>query len=1009
VPNPLLYRLRAGVLAGLLCLCAGGARGARTAGSPWLARSWQTDDGLPGNVVVGVAQTTNGYLWVATEGGLSRFDGVRFREVETARTPGSRATILRTLLCGRDGNLWVGTDGASATRIDAWGATSELVTSGMPESQPVSMAQDRDGTVWMSFVNRMVCRISGGKVEILGAEVGLPGGGPCTFATDAEGQLWFAQGGHVGVFRAGRFQTLTPLPDANTRIAVSRAGGVWICSGPQLFKFEEGAGLTEASRLSSSRTGVSPAVMLEDRSGAVWIGTSTRGLFRFADRQCEHVETSHQEILSLGEDCEGDLWVGTGGGGLDRLRMRVLELQGTESGLPFESILSVCEDSEGGLWAAALNGALARWNGMGWSGVTSKAGWTGGQATCLAADRQGNVWIGTRSHGLYQWQSGHFSVLGPLEGLASQHIRGLLPASSGDLWIGMDGSPSVQRLHDGAFIAVDLPDTTEDVRAMAEDSSRRIWLGMRDGLLLRVDGTNVTDETPGNASPPSAIRCLEATPDGTLWIGYAGTGIGRLRNGRYARVGMSQGLLDGHVSQMAADDRGSLWIAGNRGIFQVWRPELEAAMDRGTARVRSIIYGRDEGLSSLQANYGYTPGATRSRDGRILFAMRTGLAVVHSRNVQDNLLPPQVVIEDMLVDGRRAAAGGEATVPAADGAHPSDPPVRLPPDNQRVDFEYTALSFVAPENVCFRYRLEGVDAGWVEAGARRVATYPRLSAGRYRFRVLACNNTGIWNETGASLGFIVRPFFWQTWWFRFSVVAAFSASLIAIVRYVSFRRLREELRVLEEQAALHRERARIAKDMHDDLGASLTEIALLSELAAQDVAAPQKAEAHIRKITGTARQVVKSLDEIVWAVNPRNDTLAHLIDYAGQYTLDFLRAPGIRCRLDLPETPPARTIPADVRHNLFLVIKEALHNVVKHAHATEVWLRAAASDEGLRISVEDNGCGFERPVEHAGADGLRNMRQRMIEIGGGCFIESRPGAGTKVIIEMPWPHSLPGS
>lgn len=228
---------------------------------------------------------------------------------------------------------------------------------------------------------------------------------------------------------------------------------------------------------------------------------------------------------------------------------------------------------------------------------------------------------------------------------------------------------------------------------------------------------------------------------------------------------------------------------------------------------------------------------------------------------------------------------------------------------------------------------------------------------------------------------------------------------MASARYVSFRRLRLQMRQPEQQAALHKERARISKDIHDDLGANLTQIALLSELAQQDRAAPDKAGERIEKISVAARQGIRSLDEIVWAVNPRNDTLAHLIDYAGQFALDYLRLAGVRCRLDFPEQAPQLEIPTDVRHNLFLVVKEALHNVVKHARASEVWLRVHATDDALRIAIEDNGCGFERPPADAGADGLRNMRQRVAEIGGRCRIEGHDGAGTKIMVDVPWPRN----
>jgi signal transduction histidine kinase len=385
--------------------------------------------------------------------------------------------------------------------------------------------------------------------------------------------------------------------------------------------------------------------------------------------------------------------------------------------------------------------------------------------------------------------------------------------------------------------------------------------------------------------------------------------------------------------------------------------------------------------------------------------------VARPDHIRDNPDPPRVLIDRVAVDGQilglydsRLPLRAPARTNAVDLRHAFRLPP-LPPDHRKVDIEFTSLSYWAPANVHFRYQLRNVDADWVEARAVRAATYPRLPAGHYEFVVTACNNAGVWNERGAMVAFEVLPFFWQTWWFRFGALAVFTSTIIAVVRYVSFRRLRRDMVRLEEQASLHRERARIAKDIHDDLGANLTQIALLGELAQQDRSTPDKAGRRIETISLTARQAIKALDEIVWAVNPRNDTLPHLVDYASQFAVDYLTVAGIRCRLDLPDDIPQREVSTDVRHNLFLVVKEALHNIVKHAGATEVRIRMGLGDEGLRFSIEDNGRGFDHPPDHAGADGLRNMRQRVADVGGRCTIESRPGAGTTVSFDIPWPRN----
>jgi signal transduction histidine kinase len=307
---------------------------------------------------------------------------------------------------------------------------------------------------------------------------------------------------------------------------------------------------------------------------------------------------------------------------------------------------------------------------------------------------------------------------------------------------------------------------------------------------------------------------------------------------------------------------------------------------------------------------------------------------------------------------------------------------------------------LAPDNIHFKHRLEGVDETWSDPTTERAVSYSRLPHGRYRFFVTACNRAGAWNLQGSSLTLNVAPFYWQTWWFRSGVVLLSALVLTGTVRFFSYRSLHRRLAVLQRETAVHQERVRIAKDIHDDLGASLTQIALLGELARDDRSQPEKLDAHIANIATTARSGVKSLEEIVWAVNPKNDTLAHLLGYIGQYAVDFLQSASVRCRIDFPEELPALTISSDTRHNLFLAAKEALNNVAKHAKATEVWLRATMADDTLRLMIQDNGCGFTQAAGGFAGNGLRNLKQRLAEIGGTCDAASTPSQGTRISIAV---------
>jgi len=361
-------------------------------------------------------------------------------------------------------------------------------------------------------------------------------------------------------------------------------------------------------------------------------------------------------------------------------------------------------------------------------------------------------------------------------------------------------------------------------------------------------------------------------------------------------------------------------------------------------------------------------------------------------------------VKRFTVDDRPVAYyGGVVPVKTLVDLRNPQAPLQLDSAHRRLLFEFTALTFGAAENVHFRYQLEGIDDHWIEAGTQRNASYSRLPAGHYRFHVTACNGDGLWNETGASLAFTVAPFFWQTWWFRLGAAALFTTLAAGIGRFVAVRRLRARLRELEQKAVLDRERARIARDIHDDLGGSLAQTLLVLDLARRNRAEAAVLDGHLARASTSVRQVVQSLDEIVWAANPANDTLPAFVDYVGQFAAEFLQAAGIRCRFDFPETPPDLPLAPEVRHNLFLVLKESLTNVVRHAHATEMRLSVTATEKSLHLRLADDGRGFDETAEDAGgADGLRNMRQRMEEIGGSLKIETKAGAGTVVTVFLRW-------
>ncbi len=962
---------------------------AEDSGSDWFSRVWQVDDGLPAANVSGIAQTLDGYLWVATQSGLARFDGAEFQVVPIPL--GHPRPIIRAMLCDHAENFWVAVTGGAIICFNPGTGTARMFTSsnGLPDSSVLQMIETPDNAVWICYADGSVYRITpDNHVVSITAADGLNEDGTCSLTLDSHGVLWFAKGFEYGFLKNNRFDIAGTLDDHNTHILAGRNGGIWFCTASQVLESFSNSSPAVVANFEGDIKRVRPSVLFEDPGGRLWIGTVSEGLFQLNHTNLIKIEISQNRIREITRDNEGNIWVGTDGGGLNRLQPKVVELVGRDEGLPFETVRSMAEDSAGDLWVITQDGSLSKLPANDWANGQPIANWQGGLAHCVVRDKRGIMWMGTYTRGLFSWQDGKFTRYDTRYGLGRGSIRSLLVDSRNDLWIGIEADNLVQRLHEGVFQSYDLPAGSRAVRAMAEDASGQIWMGTLDGRLLRVEGNRLVEIQQPTAVPSYPIRCLSVTPDGSLWIGYAVYGVSRYKAGKFSHLGAEQGLFDGNICAMMPDNENRMWFGSDRGIFFVYLTQLNRVADGADDQFQSVFFGRDAGMPSLQCYYGYWPGAFTTKSGDILFPTHSGIAIVHPNNVQVNTIPPNVLIQSVAVDGK------EITLE-------TNKVVKLPPNLHRLDITFTAPSFTAPELDRFRYRLVGWDEEWSELDRGHPAVFSRLPSGNYTFQVTACNNYGVWNIKCASFNFIVMPFFWQNWFFRIPVLLIFIGIVIEVARQVSLRKVRVMMKRVEQEAALQKERTRIAQDMHDELGARFTQISLLGELSRNSLGEPEKAHDFLGQISTVAQTGVKSLDEIVWAVNPRNDTLPDLIDYTGQYALNFAQSAGLHCQLDFPDAPPPLAVSGNIRHAVFLIIKESLHNVVKHAQATHVKITFKTKGGAMLWWVEDNGKGFEKAPENALDEGLRNIRQRATALGGEAQIESQPGAGTRVIVQIP--------
>ena len=919
---------------------------------PFIVDVWNTEDGLPQSSVIALTQTHDGYLWLGTLNGLVRFDGKTFTRFNVNNTPGLPSNRIVFLFEDSRQILWVGTETAGLCAIKN-GAVQNF-----PDTSAGGIVncafEDGGGNIWFSAENGKFFCWKDGKMDshptIFPAQLFYRAAH--VFVSGKNGVVWHLQNGRVEKWRGNRL--------------------------------EKDFGATPWS-------GAHVSAALEDASGNLVVGTQGAGLFWFqSDGSCMHIGKddglSHNIVLSLSLDREGNLWAGTDGGGLDRIKRKVFF---SPAGLSTETAQSVAQDAAGGLWVAFNSHGLAYWQT---NSATSYGIGTSSNAWTVLVDKHQQIWAGTRGEGLFRFMSYYFQPVADAQKIGRE-IYVLFEDHSGKIWAGGEnGLGSFDGTNWNVFTAHDgLP--TSAVRAIAEDASGNLWLGTeRDGLFQLRDGKFFSV-----SAPVKDISCLLAAADGGLWVGTSGHGLAHFQNGNWKICStLNGGLASDSIGYLINDDAGNLWLGSYEGLLRV---EKKSLADFVAGAVKTVSCRT---FLTRECSAGAQPAALRAPNGKLYFPTLVGVAAVDPADLKPDTNPPPVVIESVLVDGVEQKTN--ALSAAWNGT------IALTPDNEQLEIQFASLNFSAPKNSAagarFKYRLEergknSPEKNWTDIGGERVAHIPKLQPGKYIFHVVAGNEDGVWGETGASLAVAVEPPFWRKPSFLISATVVFLGALAGIIYLISTAKLKRQLRAHRQKELLERERARIARDLHDQLGANLTQVALLGELAEADKHLPDEVELHAQQISLTARDTTRSLDEIVWALNSSNDTLESLANYACKYAQDYFALAGVRYRAELPTQLPPATILPEVRHNVFLAFKEAVNNVVKHAQASEARVKLELQPDKFILIIADNGRGLGDISEKKLRNGLKNMRKRLADVRGEFEIEPGSQGGTVVRLVVP--------
>lgn len=978
--------LRLAALAWLLVHQGAAAALALDPSSPagrYVSTSWTAKDGLPGNLIFDIVQDRAGYLWLGTNNGLVRFDGVRFvlwEPLSRPPTPGVNA-----LVAGRDGSLWVASGGGVVTRIQNGQLRSFTAADGVSPGGITALLEDHEGAIWAGTA-RGLSRYRDGKWERIDALGGASGDAVRAIHEDRLNRIWLAtsSGGFVREHEGQPFVRFSTSPLLHD-FADGSPGRIWAAAQESgVLEFDAGGGMTSSLSL---MPGAQAWRVIEDRDGNRWFATLGGGLIRIRpgqrtyDPRLDHVTRgaglANDTVRALCEDREGNIWVGTQDG-LTRLSENMLSpLIDEQSGQIGQLVRVLTTTPDGSVWVGTNTG-LYRFREKRWTRYDERDGLPNQGIRALHRDARGALWVATEGSGLATFADNRFKAL-PLSG-GFNRIAAITIDRRGGIWLS-DMDKGIAYWKDATLTASSLPRDLESAVAMSAytDSADRVWFGLNDGrvafgtserfrVLTRDDGLQGA----------GVVGALLEDRHGAIWTGANG-GLARFKDGRVDTLTGASGFPVSNISSICEDDEGDLWVGVRSGLVRFSPAEFDKAVANPTYQVRYRIYDPWDGLPGSPIWFGF-PTATKGTDGRLWFVTSNGLAVLDPRRVDRERLPTTVRIEAVAADGMNVELDGGG---------------RLPPNTSRVQFDYTALKLTAPTRVRFRYRLEGFDQDWVDADNRRQAFYTNLAPGPYRFQVVA-NDGGVWSDQAAAWEFSIAPAFYQTRAFSASVVLAVLLSL-GTAWLVRGRQLRAQF------AAVLAERARVGREIHDTLLQSLAGVAIqFTDIRKKIGTSPEAARTQLEHLRHLVEESVREARQSIQDLRSPSLEARDLPGVLREATAD--QVADLPLRLDFAVEGQPHPIARRTEEHLLRICAEAVSNAIRHADARRVEVTLAYHPGSVVLRVADDGRGFDPAglAPHSTAHyGLVGIRERAQETGGRLRLTSEPGRGTVIEVTVP--------
>jgi len=940
---------------------------------------WAHKDGIPSAFIYSIAQTRDGYLWLATTDGLVRFDGVHFVHWRPKTGHTALLGVVRSLCAGRDGGLWIGT----ATGLVGHIRGDDLTTFSVG-TQAEAMLEDRDATLWVATENR-VLRFRAATQEQNGAAITLPGpllSGPLQ---DKNGSIWFSTDKRVVRVDPGDGDLqgrLVKIAEGEFWLSKDASEAIWITS-PNGFSRHVNEGQT-LSRIGMATKTLNVHTVLRDSQGNTWIGTLGQGLARLraASSKLEEIERFSQPdglsgdfVWCLLEDREHDVWVGTQNG-LNRFRDEKVTTLTRREGLASDNVDALAAGPDESVWASTSVGV----NRI--DGEHRDLYLKGVSVSGLFVDRENTLWAGT-NRGVARMENGKWRYFSVPTGIQLPGVTVITEGDGSGVWL-LAPQEGLYRWANGRITDFSQEPLLKgkSIQAAQADPSGRVWFGLYEGGVVVFDGTRFHGYSESDGLTGGSVNAVYIDDQAAVWIASE-RGLSRFDGQRFFTWNTANGLPGERVLWTLADSVGRLWLGYSTGVACVSRSELDRAARDPSHRVAYRFLDDGDGLKG-NPDRGWQSPAVRASDGKLWFRTSEGVAIIDPRDLTRNRVVPPVHVERLAADG--------AVIDITQ-------PVRLRPLTREVEVNYTALSLAEPRNVRFRYKLEGFDSDWRDAGARRQAFYTNLPPHAYRFRVLACNNDGVWNESGATLEFDLLPAFFQTQWFRLwcaLVLIMLAWGVYRLRVWQATNRLRDRF---EERL---RERTRIAQELHDSLIQDVMGISLQIEVTDELLPADFPAKQTLARALALSKAALDAGRRTLNDLRTASLSAADLVQSFSLLAKESKRDAGTE--IDVIVEGRERPLKAVSGYDVLQVGRQAITNALQHAHASKIHVLLSYGERLLQIQVQDNGCGINEEtvnLRRPGHYGIAGMKERAERLGGSITIRSRVGAGTEVNLTVP--------